>query len=447
MFGTMILALVPAAFAAEGASEGASASLLIGGALFAVLAVGVVMAQRPLLGLMAAAGVGALTTVYLTVQHFVAMHGGSSICNVSSVINCDAVNTSQYSELYGIPIALYGLGVYAAMGYLAFRVHAGRTQAALALLVVGAGLSVAFDVYLAWASVQVGALCVLCALSWTMNVALFIGSLGLVRKSELSFVDALGKAVADDAGPAVIMGLAVFIVGVLVVRNQEGARASGTVTASGEVQLPAGVVENVRGTITLDGTEPVRGDPAARYSIVEWADYECPHCGAVAPVLKKFLAKNPDVKLSFKNYPLSMDCNPYMQRPMHPYACGAAAAAECARIQGRFWELSEAMFQNQQYLSPEDIRFMAERAGLDVPSFEQCVQSAAAAEAVKADIEAGAATKLDGTPAIFVHGLYGDKWVKLNIGPGDAELLQTIFDTARAGKPLPTPVDPEPWPE
>lgn len=447
MLGTTILALVPAAFAAEGASGGASASTLIGGAVLAVVAVGLVMAQRPLVGLMAAAGVGALTTVYLTVQHFVAMHGGSSICNVSSVINCDVVNTSQYSELYGIPIALYGLGVYAAMGYLAFRVHAGRTQSALALLVLGSGLSVAFDVYLAYASIQLGAVCVFCALSWTMNVALLVGSLSLARKSELSFLDALGKAVADDAGPAVIMGLAVFIVGVLVVRQQEGVRAGGDPAAPSGSAWPAGIVENVLGSVTVDGTEPVRGDPAAKYSIVEWADYECPHCGAVAPMLKKFLDKNRDVKLSFKNYPLSMDCNPYMQRPMHPYACGAAAAAECARIQGRFWELSEAMFANQEYLSAADIKFMAERAGLDVPSFEACMGSTAAAEAVKADIEAGALTKLDGTPAIFVHGLYGDKWVKLNIGPGDAELLQRIFEAARAGKPLPVPVDPQPWPE
>ncbi len=446
MLGTSILALVPVALAAESA-EGAQAPALVGGALLVVLAVGALVVQRPVLGVLAACVVGALTTVYLTVQHFVAMHGGSSICNISSVINCDAVNTSAASELYGIPIALYGLGVYAALGYLAFRVHAGRTQSAGALLLVGGAVSVLFDVYLAYASYKLGAVCIFCTVSWAMNVIVLVGAVRIFAQSGMSFVDALGKAVADDAGPALVMGLSVFIVGVFVVRSQAAGQAGGAPLADGTAGFREGLFENVRGTLTLDGTEPVRGDPAARYHVVEFADYECPHCGLMSPVLKKFLDQNRDVKLSFKNYPLSMDCNPYMDRKMHPNACGAAAAAECARIQGRFWELSEQMFKNQEYLTPADIVFMAKKVGIDEESFNACVASPAAAEAVRADLEAGVAAKIDGTPAIFVHGLYGDKWVKLNVGPGDGAVLQAVFDAARAGTPLPAPVDPPAWPE
>ncbi|GDX81510.1 hypothetical protein LBMAG42_33210 [Deltaproteobacteria bacterium] len=446
MLQTLLLALVPAAHAADGATS-APAPLLIGVVVLAVLAVAGVIFTRPVDGMIAGAGVGAMATVYLTVQHFVAQHGGTSICNVSSVINCDAVNTSKYSEIGGTPIALFGLGFYAAMGYLAFRTKAGRSSAAPALLLVGALGSVGYDLFLAYKSIaEIGALCIFCAGTWAINALLLAGSVLLVRKLEVPVGKALTTAFADDAIPATLMGLGVFVVGLMVVKMESG---SGGVSLGGAPKVDdfADLVENVRGSIVLDGTEPVRGDPASKYSLVEFADYECPHCGLMSPVLKKVLEENRDVKLLFKHYPLSMDCNKYMARPMHPMACGAAASAECARVQGRFWELSEQMFANREFLSPDDIRFMAEKAGLDAEAFNACVANPAAMDAVKADIEAGATAKIDGTPSIFLLGAYGDKWVKLNVGPGDKDRMTAFFAHLRAGKPPPTPTEPAPLPE
>ncbi len=453
MFGTLLFALVHAANAADTDAVEASAELpapvLIGGVVLVAAMVAVVLARKTVDGMLAASAVGAVTAMYLTVQHFVAMHGGSSVCNVSAVINCDKVNTSPHSELFGTPISLFGLGFYAGMGYLAYRARAGRTQAAPALLLVGACGAIGYDVFLAWISYQLGAICVFCALSWTLNVILLVGAAQLVRQMEPDFQTALGKSLVGDAGPAAAMGLSVFLIGVLVVRQQEAALlpgGGGEPVSSETGGFPPGLVENVRGVLTLDGTEPVRGDPAARFTIVEFADFECPHCGAFAPVLKKILSENRDVKLLFKNYPLSVVCNPHMEHAMHPNACGAAAAAECARIQGRFWELSEAMFDNQEYLSPQDISYMAKRAGLDVPAFEACVASPAAAEAVKADLDAGWRAQIDSTPSIFIHGAYGDKWVRLDVSPGDKDVITAFLDAARTGRALPVPVDPEPWP-
>ncbi|MSQ01873.1 MAG: hypothetical protein EXR71_08265 [Myxococcales bacterium] len=453
MLGTLVLALVRASNAAEPNAAAANAELpapvLIGGAALVAVAVAILLARKAVDGMLAASAAGAITAMYLTVQHFVAMHGGSSICTLSAIINCDKVNTSPHSALFGTPISLFGLGFYAGMGYLAYRSRAGRTQTAPALMLVGACCAIGYDVFLAWISYKLGAICVFCALSWALNLLLLVGAARLVVEMEADFPTALGRSLVGDAGPAAIMGLSVFLIGVLVVKQQEAAQlpGGGGDTASGETgDFRPGLVENVRGVLTTDGTEPVRGDPAARFTIVEFADFECPHCGAFAPILKKLLSENHDVKLLFKNYPLSMTCNPHMDRAMHPNACGAAASAECARIQGRFWELSEAMFQDQEFLAPQDISFMAKRAGLDVPAFEECVASAAAAEAVKADLDAGWRAQIDGTPALFIHGAYGEKWVRLEVSPGDKEVITAFLDAARTGKPLPVPVDPEPWP-
>ena len=437
----VLLALVSAAHAADGAA-GAPGTALIAGAVLAVLAVAIVMMRRPIDGMIAAAGVGALAAVYLTAQHFVAQNGGPSICNVSAVINCETINKSPYSKIGDTPIALFGLGFYAAMGYLAFRAKGGRMASAPTLLLLGAIGAVAYDTFLARESYKMGALCVFCATTWAMNVLLLAGSSALVVRMPAPRSRGFASAFAQDALPATLMGFGVFIVGLLIVKMETGGPA-----LSPTRDTFSDLVENVRGELKLDGTEPVRGDPAAKFTLVEFADYECPHCGLMSPVLKRVLEANRDVKLAFKHYPLSQDCNRHMDHPMHLMACGAAAAAECARVQGRFWELSEQMFLNREYLSPDDIRFMAEKVGVDMPALTACLASPAAMDAVKADVEAGATAKIDGTPSIFLFGAYGERWVKLNVGAGDEDRMTAFFAHLRAGKPPPTPTEPAPLPE
>ncbi len=443
MTALFLLHLLPVAHAAE-SGDAASAPMLIGGVVLAVVAVAAVMFQKPANGMLAGAGVGALASAYLTAQHLVAKGGGASMCNVSSLINCDVVNTSKYSEILGFPIALYGLGFYAAMGFLAFRSKTGGSGTAPALLLLGSIGAVGYDVFLAWKSYELGAICIFCAGTWALNILLLAGSARLVSTLKDGFGASLARALTVDAGPTLVAGLLVFIGGVMVVRSQAGAPSA---TAGSGGNPLAGLVENVTGRIELDGTEPVRGDPSARFTLVEYADYQCGHCGLMAPVLKKILDNNRDVKLIFKNYPLDQECNQYVDRAMHPWACNAARAAECARVQGRFWELSEAMFANQEFLSPDDIRFMAEKAGLDMPAFTECLASSASLDAVKADIEGGALAHIHGTPSIFLLGAYGDKWVKLEVDPGDGDRMQAFLTAAREGKPLPTPVDHPPHPE
>ena len=440
--GLFPLLVVPVAHAGEASHVGPPAAVLIGG-IVACLAVALVVMWRNLLdGLLVSAGLGVLTTIYLTVQHFVALQGGNSICNVSSVINCDLVNTSKHSELGGVAISLYGLGFYAGMGYLAYRQRAGRSEHASALLLVGAALAVGYDLFLAHASYQLGALCLFCAASWALNVVLLLGSGLSVRRSATPITEALAKSISNDAAPAVAMGIAVFIVGLLVARSRE---PEAPVGSSPESFL--GLYEQTRGPIVLDGTEPVKGDPAARFTLVEFADYQCPHCGLMSPVLKKVLADNIDTKLIFKHYPITEVCNPNVQGDRHPMACYAAAAAECARLQGRFWELSEQMFKNQEYLAPDDISFMAQKQGIDVPSLELCTNNPASMDAVREDAIAGGTAQIDGTPSVFLLGAFGDRWVKLLVGPDDGDKITAVIAAARAGKEMPDPPVPAPYPE
>lgn len=141
--------------------------------------------------------------------------------------------------------------------------------------------------------------------------------------------------------------------------------------------------------------EPAAGPEDAPVTIVEFSDFECPYCSRVVPTLKRVQEEYGDqVRLVFKQYPL----------PNHPHAQKAGEASLCAHDQGKFWELHDAMFADQQNLAPDALVAKAEGIGLDVAAFRECLQSGRYADAVEEDLREGARAGVSGTPAMFVNG-------------------------------------------
>lgn len=137
---------------------------------------------------------------------------------------------------------------------------------------------------------------------------------------------------------------------------------------------------------------PVRGNPKAPITIVEFSDFECPACKAAEPVLKKILDTNADVKLVFLNFPL----------PMHQYAATAAAASIAAGKQGKFWAYHDKLFENQGHLTMADLIAYARELKLDVSRFQADLEGAKAR--VSKERALGEELKLTGTPSIFING-------------------------------------------
>ncbi len=147
--------------------------------------------------------------------------------------------------------------------------------------------------------------------------------------------------------------------------------------------------------VVLRGDEPVKGKAEAPITIVEYTDFQCPFCSKVVPALEDTLKAYPDkVKLVFKNYPLSF----------HQNAMPAAEAAQCAKDQGKFWELEEKLFANQGELDSAGIEKHAKEAGVNMAKFDDCVKSHKFKSVVEADMAAAEKIQVTGTPSVFVQG-------------------------------------------
>ncbi|MCU1238638.1 MAG: oxidoreductase [Candidatus Solibacter sp.] len=148
-----------------------------------------------------------------------------------------------------------------------------------------------------------------------------------------------------------------------------------------------------RAPITLKDT-PLRGAANAPVTIVEFADFECPYCQQIQPVVDKLLADYKDkVAFAFKDFPL----------PNHAQAQKAAEAAHCALAQGKYWEFHASLFNTREF-DVAKMKNAARTLQLDGNAFNQCLDSGAKAGAVKAHFEEAQALGLPGTPAFFVNG-------------------------------------------
>ncbi len=147
--------------------------------------------------------------------------------------------------------------------------------------------------------------------------------------------------------------------------------------------------------VVLRGDEPVKGKADAPITIVEYTDFQCPFCSKVIPALDDTLKAYPDkVKLVFKNYPLSF----------HQNAMPAAEAAQCAKEQGKFWEIEEKLFANQGELDAAGLTKHAQAAGVNMAKFEECVKNHKHKSVIEADMAAAEKIQVTGTPSVFVQG-------------------------------------------
>jgi protein-disulfide isomerase len=156
------------------------------------------------------------------------------------------------------------------------------------------------------------------------------------------------------------------------------------------------------------------GPDGAPVTVVEYGDFECPSCKQATGAVKLMLARfDQRVRLAFRHFPLE---------EVHPHAMHAAQSAECAAGQGKFWQMHDLLFENQQHLKLSQLRGYAQMLGLDMARFTAEMDDEIYLQRVREHQRSGDASGVRATPTFFVN----DRLVDVSYG------LHALLDAVEA---------------
>ena len=176
--------------------------------------------------------------------------------------------------------------------------------------------------------------------------------------------------------------------------------------------------------VPVSPNDHIQGDEHAFVTLVEYGDYECPHCGRAYHIVKA-LQKHygPQLRFVFRNFPLTQ---------IHPLAEPAAEAAEFAGTHKRFWEMHDGIYENQDRLSVRILSEMAERLGLTAERLREALADHEFEPRIRKDFQGGVRSGVNGTPTFFINDVRHDGLYEFKdlVSAIDARMLQLKPDVA-----------------
>lgn len=363
-----------------------------------------------------AAIVGAGASAYLLVEY---VTGQPGLCLTGT--GCDLVRASDFAYPLGIPLPLFGLVFYVLAAWLVLRTVASPMSAGVpapTVLAVAAAAGAAASMLLTGIELFViRAFCSWCLVQAAASLVLLVAALALARRDDADATDARSSrarqqvARALDADRAELRrtgllgsGATATVVALLLIGGAVGGAPAGP--SNGSSLAPAG--------------SPRLGSGAVE--VVEFADFQCPGCAVVAPLLAQ-LARADEMTLVSRYFPLD---------GIHLNADASARAAAAAHLQDSFWPMSEAIYTSQSAwkdLGPAaaDSFFvgLADQLGLDVTAWSSAYSSSEVSATVDADRHAARDLHLSSTPTLFIGG-------KMYDGPMSIEAIQSALAEASA---------------
>jgi protein-disulfide isomerase len=240
--------------------------------------------------------------------------------------------------------------------------------------------------------------------------------------------------------PVIVIVLVAVVAGILGLYYWNSNKADGRSTGT-KTPTPTPVAANTPDfQHAPPGAQPPNflGSPNAAVTVEEFADFQCPSCGAKHPVMHQIQGIfGSRIKFIFRNFPL----------PMHDKAYDAAVAAEAAGMQGKFWDMHNLLYTNQQTWSSDPnykatFKGYAEKIGLDVEKWENDMAGMSPKSRISADMDRGKALNLNSTPSLFINGkpvAYVDMEVPTLQKMIEDELKATQGGQAQAAASQPAP--------
>ena len=346
---------------------------------------------------------------------------------------CDEVRDSPYSVVFGLPLPLFGLIMYAVLALLVFTAPLASTRLRSVArygrygMVAIAASGFTISLYLtALEAFVIHAWCVWCVVSALIITFIFAVSIGELRRPSLAQAGNGSEIIGQARIPTVRLEVTAYLM-LVAVAAVLSVPAWLYLTRPGEPVGPQGVADENVGRLNRPESHWL-GSENPELVIVEFADLECSSCAKVEPVVKRIRETYGDkVRYTLRHFPISV---------RHPHAWKAAEAAECAGEQGKFWEAVETFFHHQKELQSEALKTYAQQIGLDMESFSQCLDAGKMEGRVTRDRDDGLALGVKGTPTFFV----GQKPVTGRISYARfSRLVEEVLNQPIAGGLTPTP--------
>jgi protein-disulfide isomerase/uncharacterized membrane protein len=357
---------------------------------------------------------------YLAIHHVnlkLGLAQGPSICNVNQSFNCDAVASSSFSEIFGIPIAFLGLVAQLFALALLIASHPLLTEnesrvkarylfylstAVAAVSLVMASISVSF----------VKVFCLFCLFTYLLSFVAFASAYKWSGARPYPFsqdlAELFGSAKNWLIGFILIPFAALALNSLVSTSLKQGAYGPYADTLFAESlnawrQAPEALFDEAKGLTFQNGNQPVI------MTIIEFADFKCPHCKMASLPLHSFVKAHPDVKIIFKPFPLDGACNKALPNSGDSNRCWMAAAPFCAeKLFQKGWQTHDYLFEKQgELFATFQLDSLTKALGtelnIDSEALKACIESDETKELVLATAKEGADAKIEGTPAIFVN--------------------------------------------
>lgn len=354
--------------------------------------------------------------IYLS-QHYYGVKFGlaeaGSVCNINQKFNCDAVTASRFSDFLGVPVALWGLATNLVLFFFLFVTRQNLTQdrpktsryAFLLSLVVLLASVVMGTISLT----AMSNLCIFCITAYVFSIITFVCTLaGAENLSAKNLVEDIKDIFVTEKW---VLGFLVVIPVISFGANLMYLESHGL----GDVEKVAN--EKVSywfsaPTVTLDpatGLQMQASTQTPIMNIVEFADFRCPHCKHAAPSIHAFVQSHPDVKLTFKPFPLDGTCNDAIQGGGDGISCGLAFAVMCSeQINKTGWKAHDYLFENQMDIIQDqnldkNLQSLSTVVGIPKDDLKKCVEAPETKALVVKMAKEGADAKIRGTPTVFVN--------------------------------------------
>lgn len=356
--------------------------------------------------------IGLVTTIKLAVIYYNANfnpYALSSFCSINNFIDCDGIAKTTESQFLGIPLAFWGLFLYAFIFLMLFvdklknikflkflEVFKNPYSYIAALGVISFTISM---ILLCLSLFEIKKLCVLCAFTYLLNLLI-----GVVSAKGIGFKEAFKQSFIDFRDALKIKPYAIAFGVVVLIAAAFLTYTRVTYVFAPQVKRQVEFREFTKAkTNKYAVSGNLLGQENAKVELHAYTDYRCPMCYAYNIMIHKLAKELKNVKVVHHNMPLDTECNKYLRQEFHQGSCMMAKYAVASEKQGKFWDMNNKLFEKQPN-TEQEILEIAKKLNLDLDKLKEDANSLETMRAIQSDITSAYNNRINGTPSTVING-------------------------------------------